>query len=100
MFLDETGSPFMKVWLTKDKNQVHVSDMEVSHIQNCIKMLRRFSSEAFDTALQISAYAATAPEMASYYAEHDAEAMFGKVEEAGDWIDVFQGELATRGIDS
>lgn len=32
------------LWITKDGRYLHVSEMETSHIQNCIRMLKRYDS--------------------------------------------------------
>ncbi len=32
------------MWITKDGRYLNVSEMEISHIQNCIRMLERYDS--------------------------------------------------------
>lgn len=32
------------LWITKDGRYLNVSEMEISHIQNCIRMLERYDS--------------------------------------------------------
>ena len=37
------------LWITKDGRYLHVSEMETSHIRNCIRMLERNDSPFKDT---------------------------------------------------
>lgn len=36
------------LWITKDGRYLHVSEMETSHIKNCIRMLERYDSPLKD----------------------------------------------------
>lgn len=41
------------LWIKKDGELIHVSNMETSHIQNCIKMLNRNDSPFKDVYIQM-----------------------------------------------
>lgn len=36
-----------KIWVTRDKQWIRVSDMTTSHITNCIRMIRRNQARGF-----------------------------------------------------
>lgn len=41
------------LWITKDGRYLHVTEMETTHIQNCIRMLRRYDSPFKDAYISM-----------------------------------------------
>ena len=64
-----------KFWTKKDGSKIRICDMDDKHLLNAIKMLERTYSKVCDNlALSAFGYAgSTGGEIASYYAEQEAD---------------------------
>jgi hypothetical protein len=74
-----------KIWITKDKKKIRICDMEDSHLENTLKMLKRNAILRRESEI-VSAYAVASTfqgDMATYYADQEIEYM----EFSTDWTD-------------
>lgn len=76
----------MKIWKTKDGKEIKVSDMETSHIENCIK----FMQKKLDTGDTIRMYGGGDSADDVWCDEDDIS------DEIEEWIDVFKLEILWR----
>ena len=81
-----------KTWQSRDGKVHNICDMTTSHIQNCLKMLRR---NGFISFQDIISGPIPNGDMAQYFYEQDLEEAFGYVHLA---IDILEEELRTRNV--
>ena len=76
----------MKYWKTKDGKKLKITEMETSHIENCIKMLERNKSNIL-----------TELDMATEHGYYLTASIIAEVDEKWeDAIKSFKNELASR----
>lgn len=79
----------MKYWKTKTGEKIAIKDMETSHIENCIRMLKRLPDQGIE---------ADAAEGFGF--NLSASVMRAREEKAMKQIQAFQRELKRRGVEA
>lgn len=90
---DDQDDDDFEVWHMKDGKSIAVSDMEISHMKNCIRMFERFLRN------KPASYGGPGPDDGdgSFWAQHSEEAHNERLEERiHNWIDRFEDEIRKR----
>jgi DNA topoisomerase IB len=85
----------VNTWKRKDGTLIDVKEMETSHIENCLAMLKKrnyVSKATFEFYLTCSG---PDGEMAQWAFEQEQEEILSKY--PSKWIDIFEEELKRRG---